>query len=162
MEGEKYSIYLRDYLFKSTKDNYLIIANLLPLAPGLPLLQVPCHLELFQRVEEASNGALLERMVDMIEGGGKERGDTQSEEDAQSDRPSISEKLSERVRLAREEGCFGKMNLEEYLTCRHPVEAGSTEHCRLLVPGGDIHYFFEGEYCLGGKGELVVCNGEKL
>ncbi len=49
----------------------------------------------------------------------------------------------------------------EYLLCRHPQKA-TREDCRRLLPKGKGHYFFEGEFCQGKEGELVVSNEDKL
>lgn len=109
-----------------------------------------------------ANAALLERMVIMIEGGERGGEGSENEDGAQSDRLSVSEKLSERLKLAKEEVRVVNEHLGDYLSSRHPSEAVEPVSCSLLVPSGELHYFFEGEYRVGREGELVVCNEDKL
>jgi hypothetical protein len=86
---KKKTLHLRDYLLRTQRDNYITVATLVPLAAALPVVRIPCHEDLFQRVEKVSNEGLQERMVAMMEGGARGQGASENEEEAHSERVSI-------------------------------------------------------------------------
>lgn len=84
--------------------------------------------------------------------------DTDKEECEHTERPSISEQLSAKLKSPKEDICIKKEKMNGYLTFRHIIQPSPKGNCRLLLPKGDIHYFFEGEFRVGSNGELIVCN----
>lgn len=101
-------------------------------------------------------------MLRIIEGEAQSDIDSDIEENPHSERPSISDQLSSKLKASKEEICAKRESLVNYLTYRHPTQPYPKGNCKLLIPKGDIHYFFEGEYRIGSEGELIVCNETKL
>lgn len=85
---------LQDYLLTSRQDHFIRRVTLIPLKDKVPFMEIDCHPQIFQRLEEAANRGTLEWLVEMMEGLKQAIVGSDNEEEAQSDRPSIGDKLS--------------------------------------------------------------------